>query len=160
MKKSVTKPHTKEPMAACQCKSESGYELGPPESERKVQLLYLWRSVVIMSRSSLLILMREVFTLLFHSLQQRMFIYVIKYLMVKPHCLSPLPHCLCSLVYNTNWSSPSFTQMSERKMWKCPSLVLLLPSPQIPISHAFFLSPSLTYSSCLLLKTHTINQGH
>lgn len=35
MKKSVMQPHTKEPMAACQCKTGSDDGLGPPESEKK-----------------------------------------------------------------------------------------------------------------------------
>lgn len=64
-----------------------------------------------------------------------------------------------SLVYSTYWTSPSAPQTSERKMWKYPSLFVLPSSPQIPISHASSLSPSLAHSSCVLLKTDTIIQG-
>lgn len=121
------------------------YGSGPPEYMRNFCPVCksLWMGEVIMSMSSLLILMREVFRLFCHSLLCCTFICFIKYLMVRPHCLSPLPQCLCSLAYNTNGTSPSFTQMSERKMWQCPSLFLLLSSPQIPVFIASFLSPSL-----------------
>lgn len=109
------------------------------ESATSVQsksLLERWGN--IMSVSSLLILMREVFRLFCRSLQCCMFVCFIRYLMLRPHCLSPLPHCVCSLAHNTNRTAPSFTQTSERKIWKRHSLFLSLSSPQSPVSLLHF----------------------
>lgn len=80
VKKSVTKPHMNEPIAARRCVPVSGCV----EPEEKVQLWFRLRGCP--------------WKVHFHSSLWRMQIWLIKYLMVWSNRLAPLPPCQLSLV--------------------------------------------------------------
>lgn len=120
---------------------------------------YVWRSPLKRWRSSLHWFWTYGYFLtspLLHPVVWPVFICFIAYLMVKPHCLSPLLRCFTGLWHKLDLPF-LYSNEQQEKCLLCPSLILSFSFTTNPHLPCLF-SPSI--SVLKHTKTHTQTQSH